>query len=198
MTADVIQASNEHCIKCGMDDYVSKPFEEEQLYSAVARFFESSWKKQESYLSLGQLQFQLARVAQQLSSGRASSPKQSSDESYRGTYSTLNTQEGLYSEPILTPRISHEPIDLSGARLLKQNLFGCVNGHWIMPWFLESRISQKWWLTLIFLWQKWGRVLRGKSFHKLLLHHVPCSSLVTTVCGQESSGYSASWFLNSS
>ncbi|CAL8139055.1 unnamed protein product [Prunus armeniaca] len=41
MTADVIQASNEECMKCGMDDYVSKPFEEEQLYSAVAHFFES-------------------------------------------------------------------------------------------------------------------------------------------------------------
>ncbi|PSS14325.1 Histidine kinase [Actinidia chinensis var. chinensis] len=41
MTADVIQANNEECMKCGMDDYVSKPFEEEQLYSAVARFFES-------------------------------------------------------------------------------------------------------------------------------------------------------------
>ncbi|XP_021766316.1 histidine kinase 2-like [Chenopodium quinoa] len=41
MTADVIQATNEECIKCGMDGYVSKPFEEEQLYSAVACFFES-------------------------------------------------------------------------------------------------------------------------------------------------------------
>ncbi|XWS36701.1 hypothetical protein CRYUN_Cryun20dG0108100 [Craigia yunnanensis] len=41
MTADVIQATNEECVKCGMDDYVSKPFEDEQLYSAVARFFES-------------------------------------------------------------------------------------------------------------------------------------------------------------
>ncbi|KAF5482590.1 hypothetical protein F2P56_003148 [Juglans regia] len=41
MTADVIQASNEECMKCGMDDYVSKPFEEGQLYSAVARFFET-------------------------------------------------------------------------------------------------------------------------------------------------------------
>nr|POF04978.1 histidine kinase 2 [Quercus suber] len=41
MTADVIQATNEECMKCGMDDYVSKPFEEEQLYSAVAHFFES-------------------------------------------------------------------------------------------------------------------------------------------------------------
>ncbi|XVE78330.1 hypothetical protein DITRI_Ditri13aG0136100 [Diplodiscus trichospermus] len=41
MTADVIQATNEECMKCGMDGYVSKPFEEEQLYSAVARFFES-------------------------------------------------------------------------------------------------------------------------------------------------------------
>ncbi|KAF8043034.1 hypothetical protein BT93_A1391 [Corymbia citriodora subsp. variegata] len=41
MTADVIQATNEECVNCGMDDYVSKPFEEEQLYSAVARFFES-------------------------------------------------------------------------------------------------------------------------------------------------------------
>ncbi|KAL6975599.1 Histidine kinase 2 [Sarracenia purpurea var. burkii] len=39
MTADVIQATNEECLKCGMDDYVSKPFGEEQLYSAVARFF---------------------------------------------------------------------------------------------------------------------------------------------------------------
>lgn len=41
MTADLIQANNEECMKCGMDDYVSKPFEEEQLYSAVARFYQS-------------------------------------------------------------------------------------------------------------------------------------------------------------
>ncbi|XP_019701661.1 probable histidine kinase 5 isoform X2 [Elaeis guineensis] len=41
MTADVIQATYEECIRCGMDDYVSKPFEEEQIYSAVAHFFES-------------------------------------------------------------------------------------------------------------------------------------------------------------
>ncbi|XP_010907055.1 probable histidine kinase 5 [Elaeis guineensis] len=40
MTADVIQATHEECIRCGMDDYVSKPFEEEQIYSAVAHFFE--------------------------------------------------------------------------------------------------------------------------------------------------------------
>ncbi|KAL7216421.1 hypothetical protein ACSBR1_028373 [Camellia fascicularis] len=41
MTADVIQATNERCMKCGMDGYVAKPFEEEQLYSAVAKFLES-------------------------------------------------------------------------------------------------------------------------------------------------------------
>lgn len=41
MTADVIQATNEECMKSGMDGYVSKPFEEEQLYSAAAHFFES-------------------------------------------------------------------------------------------------------------------------------------------------------------
>ncbi|KAI8558078.1 hypothetical protein RHMOL_Rhmol04G0060600 [Rhododendron molle] len=41
MTADVIQANKEECMKSGMDDYVSKPFDQEQLYSAVARFFES-------------------------------------------------------------------------------------------------------------------------------------------------------------
>ncbi|XP_074582207.1 putative histidine kinase 5 [Curcuma longa] len=41
MTADVIQATHEHCLRSGMDDYVSKPFEEQQLYSAVAHFFES-------------------------------------------------------------------------------------------------------------------------------------------------------------
>ncbi|KAE8668723.1 hypothetical protein F3Y22_tig00112285pilonHSYRG00029 [Hibiscus syriacus] len=40
MTADVIQATYEKCLKCGMDDYISKPFEEEQLYLAVARFFD--------------------------------------------------------------------------------------------------------------------------------------------------------------
>lgn len=39
MTADVIQATHEHCLKCEMDGYVSKPFEGEQLYSEVARFF---------------------------------------------------------------------------------------------------------------------------------------------------------------
>ncbi|KAG4964236.1 hypothetical protein JHK84_038862 [Glycine max] len=41
MTADSTQSSNEECIKCGMDDYVSKPFEEEKLYMAMARFFKS-------------------------------------------------------------------------------------------------------------------------------------------------------------
>nr|XP_027187942.1 histidine kinase 2 isoform X3 [Cicer arietinum] len=39
MTADVTRSSNEECKKCGMDDYVSKPFEEEKLYMAVARVF---------------------------------------------------------------------------------------------------------------------------------------------------------------
>lgn len=41
MTADVIQATNEKCRKCGMDGYVSKPFDNEQLYAALAPFFES-------------------------------------------------------------------------------------------------------------------------------------------------------------
>jgi len=39
MTADVIQATHEECLRCGMDGYVSKPFEEEQLYKALAPFF---------------------------------------------------------------------------------------------------------------------------------------------------------------
>eukprot|EP01018_Ginkgo_biloba_P031595 Gb_05953 [translate_table: standard] len=39
MTADVIQATHEECLRCGMDGYVSKPFEEEQLYKALAQFF---------------------------------------------------------------------------------------------------------------------------------------------------------------
>lgn len=39
MTADVIQATNEACFKCGMDGYVSKPFEAEILYREVSRFF---------------------------------------------------------------------------------------------------------------------------------------------------------------
>ena len=41
MTADVIQATHEECLKCGMDGYVSKPFEAEQLYLEVSRFFHS-------------------------------------------------------------------------------------------------------------------------------------------------------------
>ena len=41
MTADVIQATFEKCMECGMDGYVSKPFEEQQLYSAVAHFIET-------------------------------------------------------------------------------------------------------------------------------------------------------------
>ncbi|KAG7598414.1 Histidine kinase/HSP90-like ATPase superfamily [Arabidopsis suecica] len=41
MTADVIQATHEECLKCGMDGYVSKPFEAEQLYREVSRFFNS-------------------------------------------------------------------------------------------------------------------------------------------------------------
>eukprot|EP01018_Ginkgo_biloba_P003776 Gb_14997 [translate_table: standard] len=42
MTADVIQATHEECFRCGMDGYVSKPFEEDQLYRAVVQFFESN------------------------------------------------------------------------------------------------------------------------------------------------------------
>lgn len=39
MTADVINATYDECLKRGMDGYVSKPFEEENLYQAVAKFF---------------------------------------------------------------------------------------------------------------------------------------------------------------
>ncbi|KAK2389263.1 histidine kinase [Trifolium repens] len=42
MTADVIQATHEQCLKHGMDGYVSKPFEAEQLYREVSKFFQSS------------------------------------------------------------------------------------------------------------------------------------------------------------
>lgn len=42
MTADVIQATHEECAKYGMDGYVSKPFEAEQLYREVSRFFQSA------------------------------------------------------------------------------------------------------------------------------------------------------------
>jgi histidine kinase 2/3/4 (cytokinin receptor) len=42
MTADVIQATHEQCLKHGMDGYVSKPFEAEQLYREVSKFFKSS------------------------------------------------------------------------------------------------------------------------------------------------------------
>ncbi|PKI65274.1 hypothetical protein CRG98_014312 [Punica granatum] len=41
MTADVIHATYEECLKCGMDGYVSKPFEEENLYQAVSKFFQT-------------------------------------------------------------------------------------------------------------------------------------------------------------
>ncbi|KAE8730126.1 Histidine kinase 3 [Hibiscus syriacus] len=40
MTADVIQATHEQCQQSGMDGYVSKPFEAEQLYLEVSRFFQ--------------------------------------------------------------------------------------------------------------------------------------------------------------
>ncbi|XP_034922002.1 histidine kinase 3 [Populus alba] len=40
MTADVIQATSEECQRCGMDGYVSKPFEAEQLYQEVSRFLQ--------------------------------------------------------------------------------------------------------------------------------------------------------------
>lgn len=42
MTADVIQATNEECLKYEMDGYVSKPFEAEQLYREVSRFFQTA------------------------------------------------------------------------------------------------------------------------------------------------------------
>ncbi|KAF2292929.1 hypothetical protein GH714_029916 [Hevea brasiliensis] len=42
MTADVIQATHEECLKCGMDGYVSKPFEAEQLYREVSRFLQTT------------------------------------------------------------------------------------------------------------------------------------------------------------
>ncbi|RDX83479.1 Histidine kinase 4, partial [Mucuna pruriens] len=36
MTADVIHATYDECLKCGMNGYVSKPFEDENLYQEVA------------------------------------------------------------------------------------------------------------------------------------------------------------------
>lgn len=42
MTADVIQAPNEECLKYGMDGYVSKPFEAGQLHREVSRFFQTA------------------------------------------------------------------------------------------------------------------------------------------------------------
>ncbi|OIW18027.1 hypothetical protein TanjilG_07611 [Lupinus angustifolius] len=42
MTADVIQATQDECLKCGMDGYVSKPFEAEQLYRELSWLFQSS------------------------------------------------------------------------------------------------------------------------------------------------------------
>ncbi|KAL8532865.1 hypothetical protein ACS0TY_009172 [Phlomoides rotata] len=42
MTADVIQATNEECLGRQMDGYVSKPFEADQLYREVSRFFQTT------------------------------------------------------------------------------------------------------------------------------------------------------------
>ncbi|KAI4368502.1 hypothetical protein MLD38_017053 [Melastoma candidum] len=42
MTADVIHATHEKCLEKGMNGHVSKPFEAEQLYREVSRFFHSS------------------------------------------------------------------------------------------------------------------------------------------------------------
>jgi arabidopsis histidine kinase 2/3/4 (cytokinin receptor) len=39
---DVIQATYEECLRCGMYGYVSKPFEEEELYRTVAQLCESN------------------------------------------------------------------------------------------------------------------------------------------------------------
>ncbi|KAL2903703.1 Histidine kinase 3 [Bienertia sinuspersici] len=47
MTADVIQATHEECTKCGMDGYVSKPFEAEQLYREVSRLLKTSARHNE-------------------------------------------------------------------------------------------------------------------------------------------------------
>lgn len=40
MTADVIHATNEKCLNSKMDGYVSKPFDAQQLFHEVSRFFE--------------------------------------------------------------------------------------------------------------------------------------------------------------
>jgi len=40
MTADVIQATHEECTKYGMDGYVTKPFEEKQLFQALKKFLD--------------------------------------------------------------------------------------------------------------------------------------------------------------
>ncbi|XP_030507101.2 histidine kinase 4 [Cannabis sativa] len=41
MTADVIHATYEECLKCGMDGYVTKPFEDENLHEALGKIFNS-------------------------------------------------------------------------------------------------------------------------------------------------------------
>ncbi|XP_051122112.1 histidine kinase 3-like [Andrographis paniculata] len=48
MTADVIQATNEECLKCEMDGYVSKPFEADLLYREVSQFFHTATPDEKS------------------------------------------------------------------------------------------------------------------------------------------------------
>jgi CheY-like chemotaxis protein len=47
MTADVIHATYEECLKCGMDGYVSKPFEEgivQVVISFLVVLYEHIWR----------------------------------------------------------------------------------------------------------------------------------------------------------
>lgn len=47
MTADVIQATPDKCRECGMNGYVAKPFEEQQLYMVIAKCLELQSKVSE-------------------------------------------------------------------------------------------------------------------------------------------------------
>ncbi|GAB2254717.1 hypothetical protein Droror1_Dr00022526 [Drosera rotundifolia] len=42
MTADVIHATYDECLKCGMDGYVSKPLVEENLFQAISKIFKQN------------------------------------------------------------------------------------------------------------------------------------------------------------
>jgi len=49
MTAEALEGSREHCLACGMDDFIAKPVKVENLVEAIRKWAPAASKTEQVY-----------------------------------------------------------------------------------------------------------------------------------------------------